>query len=127
MRQCAAHPSPQPLCLRQAERFKWSDCEEYAASVRTCANPSLDISDLETIADLAHDNGLPLIVDDTFTTAYLQRPFDHGVDVVCTSLTKWTGGHGTAIGGAIIDGGSFDWSVAPPFPRALQSPSACKA
>jgi len=77
----------------------------------TCSNPALDISDLEAISALAHKNGLPLIVDDTFTTAYLQRPFDHGVDVVVTSLTKWTGGHGTAIGGCIIDGGSFDWTA----------------
>jgi O-acetylhomoserine (thiol)-lyase len=76
----------------------------------TCSNPALHISDMQAIADLAHGVGLPLIADDTFTTAYLQRPFDHGADVVCTSLTKWTGGHGTAIGGAIVDGGSFDWA-----------------
>lgn len=76
----------------------------------TCSNPALDVSDLDAISALAHANGLPLIVDDTFTTAYLQRPFEHGADVVVTSLTKWTGGHGTAIGGAIIDGGTFDWA-----------------
>jgi len=76
-----------------------------------CSNPALDVADLEAISALAHKNGLPLIVDDTFTTAYLQRPFDHGVDIVVTSVTKWTGGHGTAIGGCIIDGGSFDWTA----------------
>eukprot|EP00928_Gymnodinium_smaydae_P061527 TRINITY_DN45581_c0_g1_i1.p1 TRINITY_DN45581_c0_g1~~TRINITY_DN45581_c0_g1_i1.p1 ORF type:complete len:761 (-),score=84.56 TRINITY_DN45581_c0_g1_i1:67-2349(-) len=95
------------------------DPENFSAAVndrtraffcQTCSNPALDISDLKAISTVAHWCALPLIVDDTFTTAYLQRPFDHGVDVVVTSLTKWTGGHGTAIGGCIIDGGSFDWA-----------------
>ena len=124
-------PRPRPFLAPAGlaphpKRRQGVDENTRAFFCETCANPSLDISDLETIADLAHDNGLPLIVDDTFTTAYLQRPFDHGVDVVCTSLTKWTGGHGTAIGGAIIDGGSFDWSVSSPFPRVRKAQARAK-
>jgi len=76
----------------------------------TVSNPALDVSDLFAISTIAHRHGLPLIVDDTFTTAYLSRPIEYGVDVVVTSLTKWTGGHGTAIGGIIIDAGTFDWA-----------------
>jgi len=75
----------------------------------TVSNPALDVSDLEEISSLAHKNGVPLIVDDTFTTAHLMKPIDFGADIICTSLTKWTGGHGTAIGGCIIDAGRFDW------------------
>jgi O-acetylhomoserine (thiol)-lyase len=89
----------------------WVNGKTRAFYCETCANPSLDIADLDAISQLAHENGVPLIVDDTFTTAYLQRPFDHGADIVVTSLTKWTGGHGTAIGGMIIDGGTFDWTA----------------
>jgi len=86
------------------------DSKTRAFFCETCSNPALDVSDIEAIASLAHQSGLPLIVDDTFTTAYLQRPFDFGADIICTSLTKWTGGHGTAIGGIIIDSGRFNWA-----------------
>jgi O-acetylhomoserine (thiol)-lyase len=77
----------------------------------TCSNPALDVANIKAISDEAHKLGLPLIVDDTFTTPHLQRPFDHGADIICESLTKWTGGHGTAIGGIVIDKGTFDWST----------------
>ena len=75
----------------------------------TVSNPGLEISDLEAIAKIAHDRGLPLIVDSTFSTPALQRPIEQGADIVVHSLTKWMGGHGTAIGGIVVDSGTFDW------------------
>lgn len=76
----------------------------------TCSNPALEICDLEAIAKIAHDHGIPLIVDATFSTPYLTQPIAHGADVVCHSLTKWLGGHGTSIGGVVIDSGKFNWA-----------------
>ena len=76
----------------------------------TVSNPGLEVSDLEAIAAIAHENGLPLVVDSTFTTPYLIRPIEHGADIVIHSLTKWLGGHGTGIGGIMVDSGKFDWS-----------------
>ena len=73
------------------------------------SNPGLEVSDLESIADIAHSHGLPLIVDSTFSTPALQRPIEFGADVVVHSLTKWMGGHGTGIGGIVVDSGNFDW------------------
>ncbi len=76
----------------------------------TVSNPGVDIADLEAIAKIAHDNGLPLIVDSTFSTPYLTRPIEFGADVVVHSLTKWFGGHGTGIGGVVVDSGKFNWA-----------------
>ncbi|WP_335871585.1 homocysteine synthase [Bacillus sp. 2205SS5-2] len=76
----------------------------------TIGNPSLDILDIEKIADIAHENGIPLIVDNTFATPYLSQPLKYGADIVIHSATKWIGGHGTAIGGVVIDGGKFDYN-----------------
>jgi O-acetylhomoserine (thiol)-lyase len=76
----------------------------------TVSNPGLDVSDIEAIAAIAHKNGIPLVVDATFSTPYLTRPLDHGADIVIHSLTKWMGGHGTAIGGIVVDSGKFDWN-----------------
>ncbi len=76
----------------------------------TVSNPGLEVSDLDAIAAIAHDNGLPLVVDSTFTTPYLLRPIEHGADIVVHSLTKWLGGHGTGIGGVVVDSGKFDWT-----------------
>ena len=76
----------------------------------TVSNPGLDVADLEAIAAIAHENGIPLVVDATFSTPYLTRPLDHGADIVVHSLTKWMGGHGTAIGGIVIDSGKFNWN-----------------
>ncbi|MEM9979781.1 MAG: aminotransferase class V-fold PLP-dependent enzyme, partial [Cyanobacteria bacterium P01_D01_bin.2] len=76
----------------------------------TVSNPGLEVSDLDAIAAIAHDSGLPLIVDSTFTTPYLIRPLEHGADIVVHSLTKWLGGHGTGIGGIMVDSGKFDWA-----------------
>ncbi len=75
----------------------------------TVGNPALNIADISAIADVAHAHGLPLVVDSTFTTPYLQRPIEHGADIVVHSLTKWLGGHGTGIGGIVVDSGKFDW------------------
>jgi O-acetylhomoserine (thiol)-lyase len=80
-----------------------------AIFVETIGNPSLDFVDIEAVAKIAHDHGLPLIVDATFTTPYLLRTIEHGADIVVNSLTKWLGGHGTAIGGITTDSGKFDW------------------
>ena len=73
------------------------------------SNPLLDVLDFEAVAAVAHQAGVPLIVDNTVPTPYLIRPFEHGVDIVVHSATKYLGGHGTAIGGAIVDSGNFDW------------------
>ena len=75
----------------------------------TVGNPALDIADTAAIADVAHAHGLPLMIDSTFTTPYLQRPIEHGADIVIHSLTKWLGGHGVGIGGVVVDSGTFDW------------------
>jgi len=77
----------------------------------TIGNPTLDVVDLEAIAHIAHADGLPLVVDSTFTTPYLLKPLDHGADIVVHSLTKWLGGHGTGIGGIVVDSGKFDWTT----------------
>ena len=76
----------------------------------TLGNPSLDVLDIERVAQIAHDNGVPLIVDGTATTPILCRPIDFGADIVVNSLTKFMGGHGTSIGGLIVDAGNFDWT-----------------
>ena len=75
----------------------------------TVSNPGLDVSDITAIADIAHAQGIPFVVDATFSTPYLQRPIEQGADIVVHSLTKWMGGHGTGIGGIVVDSGTFDW------------------
>ncbi|MDR0339812.1 MAG: aminotransferase class I/II-fold pyridoxal phosphate-dependent enzyme, partial [Desulfovibrio sp.] len=80
-----------------------------AVYIEAIGNPGLDVADIAAYADMAHAKGLPLIVDATFATPYLLRPLEHGADIVIHSLTKWIGGHGTAIGGIVVDGDSFDW------------------
>ena len=82
----------------------------------TLGNPNSDIIDLEALAAVAHKHGIPLIVDSTFATPYLLRPLEHGADVVVHSATKFIGGHGTVMGGIIIDGGKFDWTQNDKFP-----------
>ncbi len=77
--------------------------------VETIGNPRLDVPDIKGLADAGRKLGVPLVVDNTFATPYLTRPIEHGAAVVIESLTKWIGGHGTSIGGAVIDGGNFDW------------------
>jgi O-acetylhomoserine (thiol)-lyase len=77
----------------------------------TIGNPTLDVVDLEAVAHIAHADGVPLVVDSTFTTPYLLKPLEHGADIVVHSLTKWLGGHGTGIGGIVVDSGKFDWTT----------------
>lgn len=96
--------------VREPENFRRAINEKTkAVFVETIGNPSLDVADIETIAKIAHEYEVPLIVDSTFTTPYLLRPIEHGADIVVHSLTKWIGGHGTAIGGIVVDSGRFNW------------------
>lgn len=83
-------------------------------------NPGLEVLDVASLAAIAHGHGVPLLVDSTFATPYLCRPLDHGADIVMHSITKWIGGHGVAIGGAIIDAGRFDWVASGKFPTLTQ-------
>jgi O-acetylhomoserine (thiol)-lyase len=86
-----------------------------AVYVETIGNPRLDVPDFRAIADVAHGAGVPVVVDNTFATPFLFRPLEHGADVVVHSATKWIGGHGTSIGGVVVDGGTFDWANEPRF------------
>jgi O-acetylhomoserine (thiol)-lyase len=79
-------------------------------------NPGLEVLDVPRVAAIAHEHGLPLAIDNTFTTPYLCRPIEHGADIVFHSATKWLGGHGVAIGGVVVDGGRFDWFASGKFP-----------
>lgn len=90
--------------------------ETKALYIETLGNPNSDVSDIEGIAAIAHKHGLPLVVDSTFATPYLIRPIEHGADIVVHSATKFIGGHGTAIGGVIVDGGTFDWKKSGRYP-----------
>lgn len=87
-----------------------------AVFTETLGNPHSSIVDMEAVAQIAHDSGIPLIVDNTFATPYLFRPLEHGADIVVHSATKFLGGHGTSLGGVVIDGGKFDWSASDKFP-----------
>jgi O-acetylhomoserine (thiol)-lyase len=102
-----------------------SNPEDFAAAIHentkliyaeTLGNPNSDVIDLEAIAQIAHQHGIPFIVDSTFATPYLLRPIEHGVDIVVHSATKFIGGHGTVMGGVIIDSGRFDWAQNEKFP-----------
>ncbi|HAK58680.1 MAG TPA: O-acetylhomoserine aminocarboxypropyltransferase [Lachnospiraceae bacterium] len=86
-----------------------------AIFIETLGNPKSDVSDIEAIAELAHKHGLPLVVDNTFATPYLVRPFEWGADIVVHSATKFIGGHGTTIGGVVVDSGKFDWKASGRF------------
>jgi O-acetylhomoserine (thiol)-lyase len=86
----------------------------------TLGNPGLDVLDVPSVADVAHQAGLPLLVDSTFTTPYLMRPFDLGADLLFHSATKFLGGHGVAIGGVLVDGGRFDWEKSGKFPTLTE-------
>lgn len=101
------------------------DADNFAAAIQpntkavfleTLGNPNASLTDIEAVASIAHQNGIPLIVDNTFATPYLFRPIEHGADIVVHSATKFIGGHGTSIGGVIVDGGRFDWAASGRFP-----------
>lgn len=91
-----------------------------AIFAETIGNPRGDIIDIAAVASIAHDNGIPLIIDNTFASPYLCRPLDHGADIVLHSATKFIGGHGTSIGGIVVDGGKFDWKASGKFPGLTQ-------
>lgn len=91
-----------------------------ALYIETLGNPNSEVTDIEAIAEIAHAHGLPLVVDSTFATPYLVRPIEYGADIVVHSATKFIGGHGTTIGGVIVDGGRFDWKASGKFPQITE-------
>lgn len=93
-----------------------------AIYIETLGNPNSDIPDIDAVAELAHKYGLPLVVDNTFGTPYLIRPIEHGADIVVHSATKFIGGHGTTLGGIIVDSGKFDWAASGKYP-AISAPN----
>ena len=88
-----------------------------ALYIETLGNPNSEVADIEAIAKIAHAHNIPLVIDSTFATPYLVRPFEYGADIVIHSATKFIGGHGTTIGGIIVDGGKFDWKASGKFPQ----------
>ncbi len=95
-----------------------------AIYLETLGNPNSDIPDIDAIAEIAHKHGLPLVIDNTFGTPYLIRPIEHGADIVVHSATKFLGGHGTTLGGVIVESGKFDWSASGKYPNiAAPNPS----
>ncbi len=91
-----------------------------AVFIETLGNPNSDVVDIEKLADIAHAHKIPLVIDNTFATPYLVRPIEYGADIVVHSATKFIGGHGTAIGGVIVDGGKFDWEASGKFPSLTE-------
>ena len=94
-----------------------------AVFIETLGNPHSDVADIEKMAEIAHRHRIPLVIDNTFGTPYLIRPIEYGADIVVHSATKFIGGHGTAIGGVIVDSGNFDWEASGKFP-SLTEPNA---
>ena len=92
-----------------------------AIYIETLGNPNSDIPDIDALAELAHKHGLPLVVDNTFGTPYLIRPIEHGANIVVHSATKFVGGHGTTLGGVIVDSGKFDWAASGKYPAIADS------
>lgn len=91
-----------------------------ALYIETLGNPNSEVTDIEAIASIAHKHGIPLVIDNTFATPYLLRPIEYGADIVVHSATKFIGGHGTTIGGVIIDSGKFDWEASGKFPQLTE-------
>lgn len=91
-----------------------------AIFLETLGNPNSDIPDIDAVAELAHRHGLPVVIDNTFGTPYLIRPIEHGADIVVHSATKFIGGHGTTLGGIIVDSGNFDWSASGKYPNIAE-------
>ena len=105
------------------------DFEEVEAAIRdntkllfaeTLGNPNSQVADIAGLAEIAHAHGIPLAVDNTFATPYLVRPIEHGADIVVHSATKFIGGHGTTLGGVIVEGGRFDWEASGRFPSLTE-------
>jgi len=108
---------------------KPGDIDGWRAAIRpntrllfgeTLGNPGLDVLDVPTVAAIAHEHGLPLLIDSTFTTPWLMRPFEHGADLVFHSATKFLSGHGTVVGGVLVDSGQFDWDASGRFPELTE-------
>lgn len=91
-----------------------------AIFLETLGNPNSDIADIDALAEIAHENKIPLVIDSTFATPYLIRPIEHGADIVVHSATKFIGGHGTTLGGVIVDSGKFDWEASGKFPSITE-------
>mgnify|MGYP002706454042 FL=1 len=91
-----------------------------ALYIETLGNPNSEVADIEAIAKIAHAHNIPLVIDSTFATPYLVRPFEYGADIVIHSATKFIGGHGTTIGGVIVDGGKFNWKASGKFPQVTE-------
>ena len=106
--------------LKEVEDAIQSDTR--AIYLETLGNPNSDIPDIDAIAEIAHKHGLPLVIDNTFGTPYLIRPIEHGADIVVHSATKFLGGHGTTLGGIIVDAGTFDWKASGKYP-AIADPN----
>lgn len=101
----------------EPENFKKAiTAKTKAIYIETIGNPRINVIDIEAVAKIAHENGLPLIIDNTFGTPFLSRPIEFGADIVIHSATKFIGGHGTSIGGVIVDAGKFDWAASGKFP-----------
>ena len=96
------------------------EADTRAVYIETLGNPNSDIPDIDAIAEIAHRHGLPVVVDNTFGTPYLIRPFEHGADIVVHSATKFIGGHGTTLGGIIVYGGTFDWKASGKYPAIAE-------
>lgn len=90
--------------------------ETKAIFIETLGNPNSDIPDIDALSKIAHEHGIPLVIDNTFATPYLLRPIEHGADIVVHSATKFLGGHGTTLGGIIVDSGNFDWEKSGRYP-----------
>ncbi len=117
---------------RQGITVRFADADDFdgiraaindktrAIYTETLGNPKLDIADIEKLAAIAHENGLPLIIDNTSASAMLVRPIEWGADIVVNSATKFIGGHGTTIGGVIVDAGKFDWKASGRFPTFVK-------
>ena len=106
---------------RDPEAFKKAINEDTRLVYgETLGNPGIEVMDIEAVADVAHRNGLPLMVDSTFATPYLMKPIEHGADIVMHSITKFMGGHGVALGGVLVDGGHFDWDASGKFPTLTE-------
>ena len=93
---------------------------DRAVFIETLGNPNSNVVDIEEIAKIAHENKIPLVIDNTFGTPYLIRPIEYGADIVVHSATKFIGGHGTTIGGVIVDSGKFDWEASGKFPSLVE-------
>lgn len=114
-----------PLTSQITTTFVEPEPEAFEAAIRentkavfveTLGNPNSNVIDIEAVAAVAHRHGIPLVIDSTFATPFLIRPIEHGADIVVHSATKFIGGHGTAIGGVIVDGGTFDWKASGKYP-----------